>query len=84
MKLPPQKKQMSTITTKDWTAQPVVLSHGWPLNADPFEDPIFFASRGCRRIAHDSRGHRNQISLVSRRHLLACKSHTATTHPIRK
>jgi non-heme chloroperoxidase len=39
-------------------AKPVVFSHGWPLSADAFEDQMFFlASRGCRCIAHDRRGH---------------------------
>jgi non-heme chloroperoxidase len=58
---------MPTITTndgtqifyKDWGAgQPVVFSHGWPLNADAWDDQLFFfASNGYRAIAHDRRGH---------------------------
>jgi non-heme chloroperoxidase len=58
---------MPTITTKDgakifykdWgTGQPIVFSHGWPLNADAWDDQLFFlSSRGFRAIAHDRRGH---------------------------
>ncbi|GLK90336.1 alpha/beta fold hydrolase [Pseudomonas turukhanskensis] len=58
---------MATITTrdgtqiyyKDWGNGPVVvLSHGWPLNADSWESQMFFlANHGYRVIAHDRRGH---------------------------
>jgi len=58
---------MGTITTsdgtqifyKDWgTGQPVVFSHGWPLNADAWDDQaMLVASNGYRAIAHDRRGH---------------------------
>ena len=42
---------------KDWgSGQPVVFSHGWPLDADAWEDQMFFlASKGYRCIAHDRR-----------------------------
>jgi non-heme chloroperoxidase len=44
---------------KDWgTGQPVVFSHGWPLNGDAWEDQmLFLGQRGYRVIAHDRRGH---------------------------
>jgi len=58
---------MSTITMadgtqiyyKDWgTGQPVVFSHGWPLNSDSWGvQMVFLASNGYRCIAHDRRGH---------------------------
>jgi non-heme chloroperoxidase len=58
---------MSAITTsdgtrifyKDWgQGQPIVFSHGWPLNADAWDEHLyFFASHGYRAIAHDRRGH---------------------------
>ena len=49
----------TTIFYKDWgMGQPVVFSHGWPLNADDWDDQTFFvASQGYRAIAHDRRGH---------------------------
>jgi len=61
------KQCMNRITTedgteiclKDWgSGQPEILSHGWPLSAEAWEDQMFFlASRGYRCVAHDRRGH---------------------------
>jgi non-heme chloroperoxidase len=44
---------------KDWgTGQPVVFSHGWPLDADAWDSQMNFLGRhGLRVIAHDRRGH---------------------------
>jgi len=63
----PESEGASTVTTqdgtrifyKDWgTGQPVVFSHGWPLNADAWDDQlVFVAANGYRAIAHDRRGH---------------------------
>jgi non-heme chloroperoxidase len=58
---------MSTFTTKDganhyykdWgSGQPVVFSHGWPLNANAWDEQmLYIASHGYRVIARDRRGH---------------------------
>ena len=49
----------TTIFYKDWgSGRPVVFSHGWPLNADAWDDQsLLVASNGFRAIAHDRRGH---------------------------
>ncbi len=58
---------MHNITTKDGThiyykdwgvGEPVLFSHGWPLNSDAWEyQMVYLASKGYRCIAHDRRGH---------------------------
>jgi non-heme chloroperoxidase len=63
----PVRKTASTFTTrdgveiyyKDWgSGQPIVFSHGWPLNSDSWESQmIHLANNGFRVIAHDRRGH---------------------------
>ena len=60
-------KALTTITTEDGTqiyykdwgeGQPVVFSHGWPLNGDAWENQmLFLVQHGYRTIAHDRRGH---------------------------
>ena len=50
-----------TIYYKDWgprDGKVVILSHGWPLNADSWESQAFhLAANGYRVITHDRRGH---------------------------
>ncbi len=58
---------MGSITTKDGTniyyknwgsGQPVVFSHGWPLNADAWDEQLLYiAAHSYRAIAYDRRGH---------------------------
>jgi non-heme chloroperoxidase len=58
---------MPTLTTtdsteifyKDWgSGQPIVFSHGWPLNADAWDNQlVLVGSAGYRAIAHDRRSH---------------------------
>jgi non-heme chloroperoxidase len=52
-------KDGTKIYYKDWgTGDPVVFSHGWPLNADAWDPQmLFLGERGYRVIAHDRRGH---------------------------
>jgi non-heme chloroperoxidase len=52
-------RDATQIFYKDWgIGRPVVFSHGWPLNADAWDDQaVFMASHGFRAIAHDRRGH---------------------------
>lgn len=57
---------MSYVTTRDgiklyvkeWgTGRPVVMSHGWPLSADSFDDlSVAIANAGMRAISYDRRG----------------------------
>ncbi|WP_213003362.1 alpha/beta fold hydrolase [Winogradskya consettensis] len=44
---------------KDWgQGQPVIFSHGWPLNGDAWDVEMKLAAdNGFRAIAHDRRGH---------------------------
>jgi non-heme chloroperoxidase len=52
-------KDGTRIYFKDWgTGKPVVLSHGWPLDADAWDaQMLFLTQNGYRVVAHDRRGH---------------------------
>lgn len=54
-------KDSTQIFYKDWgnsSGQPIVFSHGWPLNSDSWDNQMFFLGQhGYRTIAHDRRGH---------------------------
>ncbi|MBU8537334.1 alpha/beta fold hydrolase [Falsiroseomonas tokyonensis] len=56
---------------KDWgSGQPVVFSHGWPLNADAWDaQMMFLGARGYRVIAHDRRGHGRSDQTWSGNHM---------------
>ncbi len=44
--------------TEQGTGQPILFSHGWPLNSDAWALELkVFADAGFRAIAHDRRGH---------------------------
>ena len=65
--MPSHPRSANSLTTtdgtvlyyKDWgSGPPVVFCHGWPLNADAWEDQMVgLGARGFRCIAHDRRGH---------------------------
>jgi non-heme chloroperoxidase len=52
-------KDGTRIFFKDWgSGKPVVLSHGWPLDADAWDaQMLFLVQNGYRVVAHDRRGH---------------------------
>ncbi|WP_329139935.1 alpha/beta hydrolase [Streptomyces sp. NBC_01476] len=52
-------KDGTEIFYKDWgTGQPVVFSHGWPLNGDAWDPQArLVAENGFRAVVHDRRGH---------------------------
>ncbi len=53
-----QARDGTNLFYKDWgSGPPVVLIHGWPVNADMWEYQMpFLASQGLRTVAYDRRG----------------------------
>ncbi len=51
-------KDGTKLYTKVWgTGRPVIMTHGWPLNADSWDDgALAFAEAGFQAIAYDRRG----------------------------
>ncbi|MCF3960512.1 alpha/beta fold hydrolase [Streptomyces fuscigenes] len=52
-------RDKTDIFYKDWgSGQPVVFSHGWPLNGDAWDAQAkLMADNGFRAVVHDRRGH---------------------------
>ncbi|MQY40013.1 Non-heme chloroperoxidase [Streptomyces sp. RB17] len=52
-------RDKTEIFYKDWgSGQPVVFSHGWPLNGDAWDPQAkLMADNGFRSVVHDRRGH---------------------------
>ena len=63
-----KKSGKTSLYYKDWgTGQPIVFSHGWPLDADAWEDQmLYLAAHGYRCIAHDRRGHGRSGQILKR------------------
>jgi quercetin dioxygenase-like cupin family protein len=73
----PVTENSGSITTQDGTrlfskdcgsCQPVVFSHGWPLNADAWDDQLdFVATNGYRAMVHDPERCRSRRDRFDRR-----------------